>query len=200
MTGDVRITVTRTLTRDQQARRARLIEAAHQLASEGGYAAVTMHDVADRAGVARATVYRYFASKDHLLTEVAAEWAHVIVELMVPGTNPADRLGGLLEQLVVVASENLQLTAAIVQATTSQDSGVESARNELFRFVRQKFATAIDPDENIGSLGGVPLEDVEAVIGQLVLASLVSLTLLARPVEEVRSMVRVAARLIVGER
>ncbi|MDX6432023.1 MAG: TetR/AcrR family transcriptional regulator, cholesterol catabolism regulator, partial [Streptosporangiaceae bacterium] len=53
---DVQITVTRTLSKEQQARRARLVEAARRLADEGGYAAVTMHDVADRAGVARATV------------------------------------------------------------------------------------------------------------------------------------------------
>ena len=49
MPGDVRITVTRTLSKDQQERRTRLIDAARELALQGGYHAVTMHDVADRA-------------------------------------------------------------------------------------------------------------------------------------------------------
>ncbi|MEO5876896.1 MAG: helix-turn-helix domain-containing protein [Streptosporangiaceae bacterium] len=200
MTGDVRITVTRTLTKDQQARRSRLIEAARELAVEGGYTAVTMHDVADRAGVARATVYRYFASKDHLLTEAAAAWARDVVDFQAPGDTPEQRLGGLLERLVGVASENLRFTSAVVLAVTSQDSGVDDSRNELFLYVRDRFGTAIDPANSVGDLAGSELGDVESVIGHLVLAALVSLTSLARPLEEVRAMVRTAARLIVGDR
>jgi AcrR family transcriptional regulator len=200
LTGDVRITVTRTLTKDQQARRSRLIEAASELAIEGGYTAVTMHDVADRAGVARATVYRYFASKDHLLTEAAATWAVDIVELDAPGDTPEQRLSGLLERLVEVAADNLLFTSAIVQAVTSQDSGVDASRNDLFLYIRDRFGTAIDPGNSLGELAGVELDDVESVIGHLVLAALISLTSLARPVSEVSAMVRTAARLIVGER
>ncbi len=57
MSAEVRFTGTRTRTKDQQARRERLIDAAWTLAVEGGYPAVTMHDVADRAGgVARFVV------------------------------------------------------------------------------------------------------------------------------------------------
>ncbi|MCD0451290.1 TetR family transcriptional regulator [Actinocorallia sp. API 0066] len=201
MTGDVRITVTRTLSRDQQARRARLVQAAHALASEGGYPAVTMHDVADRAGVARATVYRYFSSKDHLLTEVAADWARVMDDLAdVPGADPVERLRGMLEALVAIAADNLPLTSAIVQAATSGDAGVDDARNELFRYIRERFGAAIDPDRTIDAVAGVPVDDVEVVIGHVVLAALIGLTTLARPREEVSAMVGTAARLIMGGR
>ncbi|GAB2849415.1 cholesterol catabolism transcriptional regulator KstR [Actinocorallia aurea] len=200
MAGDVRITVTRTLSKEQQLRRARLIQAAHELASEGGYPAVTMHDVADRAGVARATVYRYFSSKDHLLTEVAADWARVIEDVggSLAAGDPVERLSALLEALVAIASDNLQLTSAIVQAATSLDSGVDDARGELFRYIRDRFGGAIDPDHAIEEVAGVPVEDVEVVIGHLVLSALIGLTTLARPREEVSSMVRTAAKLIMG--
>ena len=60
-------TLTRPLTRAQQARRQRVIDAAMALGLEGGYEAVQMRDVAARADVAMGTVYRYFTSKDHLL-------------------------------------------------------------------------------------------------------------------------------------
>ena len=55
--------------RNQAARRERVIAAAVDLASEGGYDAVQMRDVATTAGVALGTIYRYFSSKDHLLAE-----------------------------------------------------------------------------------------------------------------------------------
>jgi AcrR family transcriptional regulator len=197
--GDVRITMTRTLNKDQQARRARLVEAARQLADEGGYTAVTMHDVADRAGVARATVYRYFASKDHLLTEVATVWARMVTAdiVLAPtgeasgGGTPAQHLADLLERIVEVAAAELTLTSAIIQAVTSSDPGIEDARTELFLFVRARLAAAMGDE--------LPAqEEVEIVLGHLLLAALVSLTALRRPTGEVAAMVRTAARLLLA--
>ncbi|GAA3946911.1 cholesterol catabolism transcriptional regulator KstR [Actinomadura viridis] len=196
MSDDARITVPRALTREQRARRERLVESARLLALEGGYGAVTMHDVADRAGVGRATVYRYFASKDHLLTEVAATWARRITDdvdavAVAVGETPAERLTALLERIVRVAAEELTLTSAIVQAVTSDDVGVDDSRTVLFRFVRDRLATAIgDP---------VPeREEVEVALGYVLLGALVSLTSLRRPVDEVAAMVRASGRLVLA--
>ncbi|MGI5323114.1 TetR/AcrR family transcriptional regulator [Actinomadura nitritigenes] len=194
MSGDVRFTVTRTLTKDQQARRERLIDAARDLAREGGYPAVTMHDVADRAGVARATVYRYFATKDHLLTEVAATWAHRItgdIDALAVGETPVERLTALLERIVEVAAQERTLTSAIIQAVTSDDSSVDDARTVLFLFVRDRLSAAIGEP--------VPARDeVEVVLGHILLAALVSLASLRRPTEEIREMVRTSGRLVLA--
>lgn len=194
MNGDVRFTVTRTLSKDQQARRARLIDSARELALEGGYPAVTMHDVADRAGVARATVYRYFATKDHLLTEVASAWAHHVtddIDALAVGDTPLERLTALLERIVHVAAQEPTLTSAIIQAVTSDDSSVDEARTVLFLFLRDRLSTAIgDP---------VPeRDDVEIVLGHLLLAALISLASLRQPVEEVAAMVRTAGHLVLA--
>ena len=62
-----------TLTPNQAARRDRVLEAAMDLAGEGGYDAVQMRDVAARAQVALGTIYRYFSSKDHLLAACQLE-------------------------------------------------------------------------------------------------------------------------------
>lgn len=194
MNGDARFTVTRTLSKDQQARRQRLIDSARELALEGGYPAVTMHDVADRAGVARATVYRYFATKDHLLTEVASAWAHHVtgdIDALAVGDTPLERLTALLERIVHVAAREPTLTSAIIQAVTSDDSSVDEARTVLFLFLRDRFSTAIgDP---------VPERDeVEIVLGHILLAALISLASLRQPVEEVAAMVRTAGRLVLA--
>ena len=61
------------LTKSQAARRERVIRAAMELGAEGGYDAVQMRDVAQRAGVALGTIYRYFSSKDHLLAAAMVE-------------------------------------------------------------------------------------------------------------------------------
>src|SRR3954471_12102723 len=62
------------LTDEQAGRRDLVVAAATELAEAGGYDAVVMKEVADRSGVALATIYRWFASKDALLTEVLLVW------------------------------------------------------------------------------------------------------------------------------
>src|SRR5688572_2175977 len=51
----------------QAERRKRIIDATIALASKGGYDAVQMRAVAEKADVALGTLYRYFPSKIHLL-------------------------------------------------------------------------------------------------------------------------------------
>lgn len=48
----------------------RILEAAADEARENGYEGLTVRGASRRAGVAPATAYTYFASKDHLLAEV----------------------------------------------------------------------------------------------------------------------------------
>ena len=192
--GEGPVAGARVLSRDQRERRERLIESARELAVEGGYPAVTMHDVADRAGVARATVYRYFATKDHLLTEVAAAWAHRVtddIDALAVGDTPLERLTALLERIVYVAAQEPTLTSAIIQAVTSDDTGLNDPRNVLFLFLRERLSAAI----------GEPVperEDVEVVLGHVLLAALVSLASLRQPVDEVATMVRTAGRLVLA--
>jgi len=56
----------RALIDDGEARR-RLVDAAARCIGHRGDTAITMADIADRAGVARSTLYRYFPNRDSLL-------------------------------------------------------------------------------------------------------------------------------------
>ena len=56
----------------QRERRKRILDATLALASKGGYEAVQMRAVAERADVAVGTLYRYFPSKVHLLVSSLA--------------------------------------------------------------------------------------------------------------------------------
>lgn len=199
--ADAVITLTRALTPDQRARRARLVDAACDLAMEGGYAAVTMHDVADRAGVARATVYRYFTSKNHLLGAVSAAWIGRITDEIaaepLPDT-PAARLSALLCRIVDVSADNRLLAEAIVQAVTAPDPSRGSSHETFHNSVRRITTPAFDATgEN--EADRVRRDEIETVLGHVLLSGLVSLTARGRSREEVRDVMRTAVRLMVPD-
>jgi len=114
-----------------QARRLeRLREATRALAREGGYPAVTMRAVAERAGVAPATVYRYFLSKDHLIADVHAQQSlKIIAELKrrpPRHRRPADRVAAVFRRMLAATAEDLPLASAGVAALTSADPAASS--------------------------------------------------------------------------
>lgn len=57
----------------RNARRQRILAAAAELYARNAYHAVTMDDVAEAAGVGKATLYRYFPSKDDLYIAIFDE-------------------------------------------------------------------------------------------------------------------------------
>jgi AcrR family transcriptional regulator len=74
---------------DEEARR-RLLEAASRCIVRRGSASIRMAEVAQEAGVARSTVYRYFSSREDLiiglfLTRVDAALEKVVLRLKDPG-------------------------------------------------------------------------------------------------------------------
>src|SRR5258706_3968989 len=106
------------LTRSQHARRSRVIEAAMELAREGGYDAVQMRDVSARAGVALGTVYRYFSSKDHLLAAALLEWArglegNITARMAPSGDAPVDRLVSVIRRITRASAREPALVAAL---------------------------------------------------------------------------------------
>ena len=80
----------------QRDRRKRILDATLALASKGGYDAVQMRTVAERADVALGTLYRYFPSKIHLLvSELAREFEQTQEKLdrkPIPGETSYERM------------------------------------------------------------------------------------------------------------
>jgi TetR/AcrR family transcriptional regulator, cholesterol catabolism regulator len=123
--------VPRALTRAQQARRQRVVDAATALALEGGYDAVQMRDVASRADVAMGTVYRYFISKDHLLAAALVHWVEQLdsrlSQLPAQGTTAGERVIDVLDRALRAMGRQPQLVGAVFTALASPDpAAVES--------------------------------------------------------------------------
>jgi len=89
------------MTSTQLVRRARIIEEVIDSIADVGAEAVQMRDVAQRSGVALATVYRYFSSKDHLLAAALEDWQKRLTRRIVAGAGPRDQdhLPAILEYL-----------------------------------------------------------------------------------------------------
>jgi len=125
----------RPLTRTQQARRQRVIDAAMALGLDGGYDAVQMRDVAARADVAMGTVYRYFTSKDHLLAATLVYWVEqlaVRIDQHPPqGDQPADRVLEVLDRALRAMGRQPRLVAAVFTSLSSPDPAAVGCQQQI---------------------------------------------------------------------
>ena len=66
------------MARKKEETRSRILNAALDAFEEKGYAASTMEEIAERAGVAKGTLYNYFDGKEALLSGLAEEFAQAV--------------------------------------------------------------------------------------------------------------------------
>ncbi|MFE5676331.1 TetR/AcrR family transcriptional regulator [Streptomyces erythrochromogenes] len=95
-------------------RRRQILDAVAAQLLEDGYEALTISKVAARAGVAKGTVYLYFASKQELLAALQAEMWALMLEapaalLDRPELSWAERLDGLVAAWVSAEREHQEL-------------------------------------------------------------------------------------------
>lgn len=138
------------LTASQLERRERVITAALELASGGGYEAVQMRDVAAKASVALGTIYRYFSSKDHLLAAALVEWAHDLEVMLIDsppdGETTALRVAQILRTATLLMDETPLLSSAVVTALSTSDPHVVECQYELDKTMGRINARVFPPD------------------------------------------------------
>ncbi|RSN45639.1 TetR family transcriptional regulator [Actinomadura sp. WAC 06369] len=111
--------------RSQHQRRKRIVQAAAALASRGGIDAMQMRTVAERAGVALGTLYRYFPSKDDLVVAVVGEEIELLersIERRPPraGTSPQRAVEALMRATRGLMREP-ELAAALIRSLLLSD-------------------------------------------------------------------------------
>jgi TetR/AcrR family transcriptional regulator, cholesterol catabolism regulator len=162
-----------TLTKSQAARRQRVIQAALQLASHGGYDAVQMRDVAATADVALGTIYRYFSSKDHLLAAAMVEWVddleRRVAQRPPQGSTTAERVLDVLRRALRAMEREPRLGSAVVGALTSADAEAGACMVEvtgtMARIMQRAFPDDVAADTEA---------DVTRVLGHVWWSCLVS--------------------------
>jgi TetR/AcrR family transcriptional regulator, cholesterol catabolism regulator len=145
------------MTSRQLIRRAKIIEAVIDLIAEVGADAVQMRDVSKRSGVALATVYRYFNSKEYLLAAALEDWQKRLTRRILAsraGHSNTDPLPGILDYLRRAQRafhRNPNMTALMFQITTSTDPEARSTVDRMNRTNTEMFNRLLE---------GVALQDV----------------------------------------
>lgn len=115
----------------QRHRRERIIEAATGLLDAQPYEQIQIRDVAESAGVALGTLYRYFGSKEHLYAAVLGAWSDARPERepAADESDPESRLRARAKQSV--ARFEAQPNFIGLQHVIQQSSDAEA--QELYR-------------------------------------------------------------------
>lgn len=128
----------------------RLTDAAVEELREAGYEGLTVRNVARRAGVAPATAYTYFASKNHLITEVF--WRRLSALPEVDAHGPArKRVVHVLREIALLVSDEPELAAACTTAMLGTDPDVRELRLRIGVAIRGRLQAALrdQADEKI---------------------------------------------------
>lgn len=137
--------------RDMQRNKERVLQAARELFAERG-AAVTVSEVAERAGVGVGTIYRRFPSKEHLFIAVrqaACSDARLQLAAAAATTHdPVSRLGALI---VVLYRQSLH-QAALLDSPRSGVGIPDDAHHGLYPALHTLLSEAIAAGQQLGHL------------------------------------------------
>ncbi|WP_455771693.1 TetR/AcrR family transcriptional regulator [Streptomyces misionensis] len=113
-------------TRDARGTRLRILHAAGAVFAERGYEAATVRDIAARAGVNQALIFRYFGSKKALLAEVMAQDGREQVNTTPPERLFETALRGVLAEGGGAGAD--RLLAVYLRSIGSADAAPETVR------------------------------------------------------------------------
>jgi AcrR family transcriptional regulator len=173
---------TENVVRKLAARHQAIVTAARALAAEGGMAAVQIAPVAERAGIAAGTVYRYFPAKTDLVAAlVAAVSAQEIAALRESAAAAPGPLSALAAAITTFAARALaarRLAFALIAEPVEPE--LEAIRVSYRRALAGEFETGI---RTALAAGHLPAQDaaiaapalvgalIEGLIGPLALAT-----------------------------
>src|SRR3954447_15971932 len=143
-----------------------IVAATLQLMAEGGVRDLRIDDVADRAGVGRATIYRRHGSKNAL---ISAAVSTLVSEIAIPDTGSTrDDLLALMGQAVELYSGSLapRLMPSLVAEARGNPELANTVRNDFLRGRRAALSAVLKRGIRRGDLSrGLDLELALDVLG-----------------------------------
>jgi AcrR family transcriptional regulator len=125
-----------------------LTDAAVEQIRAAGYDGLTVRNVAARAGVAPATAYTYFASKDHLIAEAFWRRVRALSEPRIDNRRTASqRVKSALADLTKMLASEPELAAAGTTAMLASDPDVKHIRDRVGADIRRRLQLALGDDD-----------------------------------------------------
>ena len=183
----------------QRDRRKRILDATITLASKGGFEAVQMRAVAEKADVALGTLYRYFPSKIHLLVSGLARELERGQErserAAVPGDTAYERLLVVLNRITRAMQRDPNLTEAMTRAFMFADASASSEVDAVAKLIERMFTRALHDGESTA-------EDraIARVIGDVWLSNLVAWVTRRASASDVADRLELTVRLLISDR
>jgi len=143
----------------------RLVDAAGTEIRVNGYDGLTMRNVARRAGLAPATAYTYFSSKDHLVAEVF--WRRLVALPSAPidrRRSASTRVAAALRDVGALVTAEPELAAACTKALVADDPDVRSLQERIGAIFHDRIALALGTDATPAVLRALDLAMAGALI------------------------------------
>ncbi|MFD7159607.1 TetR/AcrR family transcriptional regulator [Kribbella sp. NPDC059898] len=150
--------------------------------AEGGYAALTIDNVARRAGVHKTTVYRRWPNRERLVAEVLGE--HITTDFPIPDTGRlADDLLALAQAFVAwVSSPPGRMIFTAIYSDAARFAEIDDVRRDLFEYGPRRAQQVVVRAVERGELPAGT--DPGAVIRTLIAPIYFQLTVVSEPVDD----------------
>jgi AcrR family transcriptional regulator len=135
--------------RKKQQTREAIARAAFELFVERGYAATTLAEVAEAAGVATRTIFAYFASKEDILFSGFQAMRDTLATALAERPAGKDALGTLRDLIVSAAAQKSELDHQLAQIVGSDETLRSHKRARLLQ-LQELLALAIADDLGAG--------------------------------------------------
>src|SRR5512143_1499991 len=123
----------------------KVLDAAVEMLRESSYSDLTMRAVAARAGVAPATAYTYFSSKNALIAEVYLRLVRDVPVFTDVNHSTQERVTAQLRELALLVADEPELAAAATTALMGDEPDVRHVRDKIGLEVRRRIASALGP-------------------------------------------------------
>ncbi len=175
-----RMTSARTPSRSRSATRDKLFQAAVTLIAEQGFSSTTVEEIAERAGVAKGTVYYNFASKTELFEELLRHGVELLTaDLREAAVRTAGNDGTRVDALDAMIRAGLLFIdryPAFTQLYVAELWRTNRAWNDTLMVVRKQAVAVVEDVLRAGVAEGELSEDIDI---QLTAAALVGMVLVA---------------------
>jgi AcrR family transcriptional regulator len=142
-----------------------LVRATGEEVEEVGYAGLTVRTVARRAGVAPATAYTYFSSKNHLVAEAYLDLVRQVPFFTDVNDTTQTRVGDVLRHLALVVADDPEVAAACTTALLSgNDPTVAKVRDSVGAEIHRRIASAIGPEAEPGTVDALEMAFFGALV------------------------------------